>query len=190
MLLVRSRCCYWVAKRITQYPELEGTHEDQGSLEAFRVRLDGALSNLVSLKMSLLMAEGLDAMIFKGPSQPKPFYDSMLSIFLSRGAAGKASVPKARCHVAPGSSASSPRHVWHPLRGRSSRPEKLGLNAAGRQEAGGGRELKKLTRSWHRYSEVELRTGPGLRARSLAGTLIHPSCHHPAPCRGRHVSRT
>ena len=32
---------------------------DAPSLETFKVRLDGALSNLISLKMSLLMAEGL-----------------------------------------------------------------------------------------------------------------------------------
>jgi len=33
---------------------------DALSLEVFKVRLDGALSNLVKLKMSLLTAEGLD----------------------------------------------------------------------------------------------------------------------------------
>jgi len=33
---------------------------DAPSLEALRVRLDGALNNLVSLKMSLLVAGGLD----------------------------------------------------------------------------------------------------------------------------------
>jgi len=32
---------------------------DAPSLETFQARLDGALSNLVWLKMSLLMAEGL-----------------------------------------------------------------------------------------------------------------------------------
>ena len=50
---------------------------DAPSLETFQVRLDGALSNLISLKMSLLIAGGLDEMTFKGPFQPKPFYDSM-----------------------------------------------------------------------------------------------------------------
>jgi len=33
---------------------------DAPSLEPFKVSLDGALSNLIPLKMSLLMAEGLD----------------------------------------------------------------------------------------------------------------------------------
>lgn len=38
LLLVRSRCCCWVAKRITQYPEVEGTHEDQGCCQSFVTR--------------------------------------------------------------------------------------------------------------------------------------------------------
>jgi len=42
------------------------------------VRVDGALSNLIQLKMSLLIAEGLDEMAFKGSFQPKPFCDSMI----------------------------------------------------------------------------------------------------------------
>jgi len=46
------------------------------SLETFKVRLDGALSNLLQLKVSLLTAGGLDKMTFKGPFQPKAFYDS------------------------------------------------------------------------------------------------------------------
>jgi len=48
---------------------------DAPFLETFKVRLDGALSNLIYLKMSLLIAGGLDWMTFKGPFQPKPFYD-------------------------------------------------------------------------------------------------------------------
>ena len=51
---------------------------DAPSLETFKVRLDGALSNLIQLKMSLLMAGGLDYMAFRGPFQPKPFYDSVI----------------------------------------------------------------------------------------------------------------
>ena len=42
-------------------------------LETFKARLDGALSNLIQLKMSLLTAGGLDKMAFKGCFQPKPF---------------------------------------------------------------------------------------------------------------------
>jgi len=40
------------------------------TLETFKVRLDGALSNLIQLKMSLLTAGGLDWMALKGPFQP------------------------------------------------------------------------------------------------------------------------
>ena len=50
---------------------------DAPSLKTFKVRLDGALSNLIQFTMSLLIAEGLDCMTFKGPVQPKPFYGSM-----------------------------------------------------------------------------------------------------------------
>lgn len=88
---------------------------------------------------------------------------------LSDGEAGK-SIQKACCNVAPSSSASPPLCLA-PLRGKGSCPAKLQLNTAGRQEAGGGTELEELARSWHRCSEVELRTGPGLQARSPAGTL-------------------
>jgi len=38
---------------------------DAPCLEMFKVRLDGALSNLVELKMSLLIAGGVDQMTFK-----------------------------------------------------------------------------------------------------------------------------
>ena len=37
------------------------------SLETFKVRLDGALSNLNELKMSILIAGALDQMTFKYP---------------------------------------------------------------------------------------------------------------------------
>jgi len=47
------------------------------SLETLKPRLDGALSTLIQLKMSLLMAVGLDQMASKDPFQPKLFYDSM-----------------------------------------------------------------------------------------------------------------
>jgi len=38
-------------------------------LEAFKARLDGALSNLVEMSMSLFIAEGLGYLAFKGPFQ-------------------------------------------------------------------------------------------------------------------------
>ena len=46
---------------------------DAPCLEAFKVRLDGALSNLTQLKMSLLTAGGLDQMALKCRFQPKAF---------------------------------------------------------------------------------------------------------------------
>ena len=51
---------------------------DASSLETFKVRLHEALSNLVQLKMSLLIAGELDQMTCEGPFQPKLFYDSMI----------------------------------------------------------------------------------------------------------------
>ena len=50
---------------------------DVPSLEAFKARLDGALSNLVWREVPLPIAGGLEIDDLKGPSQPKPFYDSM-----------------------------------------------------------------------------------------------------------------
>jgi len=46
------------------------------SLETSKASLDGALSNLIQLKMSLLMAGGVDWMVLKGPIQPRALYDS------------------------------------------------------------------------------------------------------------------
>jgi len=48
------------------------------SLKAFKARLDGALSNLVWWKMSLLMAGGLEPDDLQGPFQPLPLHDSMI----------------------------------------------------------------------------------------------------------------
>jgi len=48
------------------------------SLETFKPRLDGALSTLVSLAVSLLAAGGLDWMTSRGPFQPKTSYGSVI----------------------------------------------------------------------------------------------------------------
>jgi len=48
------------------------------SLEVFKARLDGALSNMVWWKMSLLTAGGLEPHDLSGRFQPLPFYDSMV----------------------------------------------------------------------------------------------------------------
>lgn len=51
---------------------------DAPSLETFKVRLGRALSNVVWLKMSLFIPEGLGYMIFGGPFQPNLFYDFII----------------------------------------------------------------------------------------------------------------
>ena len=51
---------------------------DAPSLESFQVRLDGALSTLIQVKMSLLSAGALDWMAFNSPSQARAFCDSMI----------------------------------------------------------------------------------------------------------------
>jgi len=61
---------------VTPWHRLPREVVDAPSLETFQVRLDGALSNLIQLKMSLLTAGGLGEMTSKGPFQPKLFYDS------------------------------------------------------------------------------------------------------------------
>ena len=48
------------------------------SLEVFKARLDGALSNLVQREVSLPIAGELEQDDFKDPFQPKPFYDSII----------------------------------------------------------------------------------------------------------------
>jgi len=50
--------------------------QEAPSLETFKAMLDGALGNLIELKMSLLTAGGLGYMTSKGPFQPKAFCDS------------------------------------------------------------------------------------------------------------------
>lgn len=46
--------------------------------ETFKDGWDGALKNLIYLKMILTIAGWLDWMTFKGNSQPKLFYDSVM----------------------------------------------------------------------------------------------------------------
>jgi len=48
------------------------------SLAVFKARLDGALSNLVWWKISLLMGGGLEPDALEGPFQHLPFYDSVI----------------------------------------------------------------------------------------------------------------
>jgi len=62
---------------VKPWPRLPREAVDAPSLETLRARLDGALSNLIQVKMSLLTAEALDWMASTGPFQPKPFSDSI-----------------------------------------------------------------------------------------------------------------
>ena len=55
---------------------------DAPSLEAFKARLDGALSNLVWREVSLPTAGELELGDLKGYFQSKSFYDSMMSDIL------------------------------------------------------------------------------------------------------------
>ncbi len=64
--------------RVVDTARLPREAVDAPSLETFQARLAGALSNLIWLEMSLLLAGGLDWMGFEGPFQPKPFCDSMI----------------------------------------------------------------------------------------------------------------
>ena len=51
---------------------------DAPSLEAFKARLDVALSSLVWWLVTLHIAGGLEQDGHCGPFQPRPFYDSMI----------------------------------------------------------------------------------------------------------------
>jgi len=63
---------------VKHWPRLPREVVAAPSPAVFKARLDGALSNLVQWKMSLLMAGGLEPGDLSGPFQPKPFYDSMI----------------------------------------------------------------------------------------------------------------
>lgn len=53
------------------------SRKDASFLETLKVRLDWSLSNLVWLRMSLLIPGVFDLMAFKGPFQLTLFYDSI-----------------------------------------------------------------------------------------------------------------
>lgn len=50
------------------------------SLETFKVKLHEALATLLQLRMPLIIARRLDQMVFNGPCQPNPFYNSSSSL--------------------------------------------------------------------------------------------------------------
>jgi len=51
---------FFTVRVVRHWPRLPREVVDAPSLETFKARLDGALSNLIELKMSLLTAGGLD----------------------------------------------------------------------------------------------------------------------------------
>jgi len=68
-----TRKKFFTMKVVKRWKRLPRGVVDAVSLETFKVRLDRALSNLTLFKMSLLIAEGVDCMSFKGPFQNKPY---------------------------------------------------------------------------------------------------------------------
>jgi len=69
------RKTFFTMRVVRHWHRLPRKVADAPSLETFKARLDGDLSDLIELKMPLYIAEGLDWMASKGPFQPKPFYD-------------------------------------------------------------------------------------------------------------------
>jgi len=63
---------------VKHWPRLPREAVAAPSLAVLKASLDGALSNLVWWKMSLLMAGGLEPDDLSSPFQPKPFHDSMI----------------------------------------------------------------------------------------------------------------
>jgi len=63
---------------VTHWNRLPKDVGDALSLEAFKARLDVALGSLVWWLVTLHIARGLKFDDHCGPSQPRPFYDSIL----------------------------------------------------------------------------------------------------------------
>jgi len=66
---------------VKPWPRLPREVGDAPSLETFQARLDGALSTLIQLKMSLLTAGGWARWPLKVPSNPTASRDSMKSCY-------------------------------------------------------------------------------------------------------------
>ncbi|KAK4812606.1 hypothetical protein QYF61_010669 [Mycteria americana] len=72
---LRKKC--FTLRVVRHWPRLPREVVDAPSLETFKVRLDGALSNLIQLKMSLLLQGGWTDDLQRS-LPPKAFYDSMI----------------------------------------------------------------------------------------------------------------
>jgi len=72
------RKTFFTVRVVRQWHRLPRKVVDAPSLETPKVRLDGALSNLIYLWVSLFTAGRLDQMALKGPFQLKSSYDSII----------------------------------------------------------------------------------------------------------------
>ena len=68
---------FFTVRVVRYWNRLPSKAVDAPSLEAFKARLDGALSNPVQWEP---IAGGLELNDLKGPFQPKPFCDSMKNL--------------------------------------------------------------------------------------------------------------
>jgi len=75
-----TRQKFFTMRVVRPWPRLPREAVAAPSLAVLKARLDGALSNLVWWKVSLLMAGGLEPDELSGPFQPKPFYDSEVEV--------------------------------------------------------------------------------------------------------------
>ena len=79
---------------VRPWPRLPREAVAAPSLAVFKARLDGALSNLVWWKMYLLMAGGLDQVIFKRLFQPKSICDSRILRWETKNTAMQNAAPQ------------------------------------------------------------------------------------------------
>ena len=115
---------------------------DVPSLEAFEARLDVALGSLVWWLVTVHIAGGLKLGNHCGPFQPRPFYDSIKTVFTAIllllfrrrsgdfGGAGRCQVP-AGCGAAPGHEGHSASPLLYVLLGRLQHPAPHWPSAAG-----------------------------------------------------------
>jgi len=69
---------FFTMRVVKHWPRLPREAVAAPSLSVFKARLDGALSNLVWWKMSLLMVGRLQLEDLQSPFQPIPSYDSVI----------------------------------------------------------------------------------------------------------------
>jgi len=70
---------FFTQRVVTHWNRLPKEAVDAPSLEAFKARLDVALGSLVCWLATLHIAVGFSLDELRGPFQPRPFYESMIS---------------------------------------------------------------------------------------------------------------